>query len=243
MASEEFEFGDVFAGEDFDSDAAKREAHRFLDDWTDNDVSAASDRTRRLAILGAAGLLAAALVPTTTVLAGRIMDAVFYGLLVEVGVMASVHYLFRGVDRPREVLERDINGVRTVGLIVLLAMAYAATNVRAGRLLWRYVFKSAAFAPGNRPPRFRADGTPPLVTWGRRLVVTAAVIVVADVTWYVLTRTGAGPRLFEAVSAGDTGVGWSFDPATDRSTLEVVALYAVVFLVGVLVAITVSVRR
>ena len=135
MASEEFEFGDVFAGEDFDSDAAKREAHRFLDDWTDNDVSAASDRTRRLAILGAAGLLAAALVPTTTVLAGRIMDAVFYGLLVEVGVMASVHYLFRGVDRPREVLERDIDGVRTVGLIVLLAMAYAATNVRAGRLL------------------------------------------------------------------------------------------------------------
>jgi len=243
MTSEEFEFGDVFTGEDFDSGAARREARRFLEDWTENDLSDASDRTRRLAILGAAGLLAAALVPTTTVLAGLIVDAVFYGLLVEVGVLASVHYLFRGGDRPREVLEREVGGVRTVGLLVLLAMAYAATNARAGRLLWRYVFNSAAFAPGNRPPRFHEDGTPQLVTWGRRLLVTAAVIVVADVTWYVLTRTGAGPRLFEAVSGGEPGVGWSFDPATDLSTLEVVALYAVVFLVGVLVAITVSVRR
>ena len=243
MASEEFRFDDVFTGEDFDSDAAKREAERFLKDWTGSDVTAAAERTRRLAVLGGAGLLAATLVPTTTALAGLILDGVVYALLVGVGVTGSVHYLFRGVDRPGEVLERDLTGVGTLGLLVLLAMAYAATNARSGRVVWRYVFRSAAFAPGNRPPRFREDGTPRPVTWGRRLAATAAVIVVADVTWYVLTRTGAARRLLESLSGGDLGAGWRFDTGVALTPLEMVALYAVVLLVGVLLAVSLTVRR
>lgn len=244
MSSGEFQLGDIFDGEEFDGEAATREAARFLERWTHDDLTNATRRTRRLSALGVAGALVATFLPTTTGIAEVVLDAVFYTLVVEVAAMGSVYYLLRHAYGPADVLEGDLDALETVGLLVLLAMAYGATNARVGRLLWRYVFKSATFAPGGRPPRLEDDGTESVLVWGRRVGTLAAVIVVADVTWFIATRTPVGPVVYGYLTDGSGGGGgggveWGSGP----TTLELGALYGVVFLLGILLAVTLSVRR
>ena len=237
MERESFRFDDVFADDTVDEAAVRREAERFLSRWSAEDVAAVTARTRRLAALGVAGLVAAALLPTTTAVADLLLRAVYYTLVVEVGAMGAIYYLLRDVDRPTGVLEADLGWAGTAGLLALVALAYAATNARGGRIVWRFAFKSAPFAPGGRPPPLAADRES-LVAWGRRLAGVAAVVVAADVTWTVMTRTGAGTVLAGLLD----GVG-GVDPRPAVTSLEAGALYATLLVVGVLLAITLSVRR
>ena len=237
MARESFRFDDVFADDTVDETAIRREAERFLSRWSADDVAAVTARTRRLAALGIVGLVAATLLPTSTVIADLLLQAVYYTLVVEVGVMGVIYYLLRGVDRPTEVLEVDLGWAGTAGLLALVVLAYAATNARAGRVIWRFAFKSAPFAPGGRPPPLAADGES-LVAWGRWLAGMAAVIVAADVTWAVLTRTDAG-----TVLAGLLDGAGAVDPRPAVTPLEAGVLYATLLVVGVLLAVGLSARR
>ncbi len=232
MDRESFELGDVVAGDTVDGAAARREAERFLDRWSGDDLAAVRDRTRRLAVLGVAGAVAAALLPATTAVADLLLQTIYYTLVVEVGVMGAVYYLLRDADRPADVLEADLGWAGTAGLLALVALAYAATNARAGRMVWRFAFKSAPFAPGGRPPPLAADKEP-LVAWGRRLAGAAAVVLVADVSWTVLVRAGAGVDLPDLLGGGRPTV----------TPLEAGVLYATLFVLGVLLAVTLSVRR
>ena len=237
MARESFELGDVFAGDTVDETAVRREAERFLGRWSTADVAAVTARTRRLAVLGIAGLLTATLLPTSTVIADLLLQAVYYTLVVEVGAMGAIYYLLRDVDRPTELLEADLGWAGTAGLLALVALAYAATNARGGRVVWRFAFKSAPFAPDGRPPPLAAEGES-LVAWGRWLAGAAAVIVAADVTWTVLTRTDAG-----TVLAGLLDGAGGVDPQPAVTPLEAGVLYATLLVVGVLLAVALSARR
>jgi hypothetical protein len=167
MASGEFQLGDVFTGEEFDEAAARREAGRFLERWTGDDFATAAAWTRRLAILGSVGIPVAALLPTVSELTDLILEVTFYAFLLGAGAAASTYYLFRDVDRPADVLEADLDAIETGGLLVALVFAYSATNARAGRLAWRFVFRSATFAPGGRPPRLEDDDSGAYLTWMR----------------------------------------------------------------------------
>ena len=237
MERESFRFDDVFADDTVDGTAVRREAERFLSRWSADDIAAVTARTRRLAALGIVGLLAAMLLPTTTAVTDLLLRAVHYTLVIEVGAMGTIYYLLRDVDRPTEVLEADLGWAGTAGLLALVALAYAATNARSGRIVWRFAFKSAPFAPGGRPPPLAADRES-LVAWGRRLAGVAAVVVAADVTWTVMTRTGAGTVLAELLD-GAGGV----DPRPTVTPLEAGVLYATLLVVGVLLAVALSARR
>ena len=237
MERESFRFDDMFADNTVDGTAVRREAERFLIRWSADDIAAVTARTRRLAALGIAGLLAATLLPTTTAVADLLLQAVYYTLVVEVGAMGAIYYLLRDVDRPTELLEADLGWAGTAGLLALVALAYAATNARSGRIVWRFAFKSAPFAPGGRPPPLAADRES-LVAWGRWLAGVAAVIVAADATWTVLTRTDAGTVLAELLD-GAGGV----DPRPAVTPLEAGVLYATLLVVGVLLAVALSARR
>ena len=237
MARESFRFDDVLADDTVDEAAVRREAERFLSRWSADDIAAVTARTRRLAVLGVAGFLAATLLPTSTVVADLLLQAVYYTLVVEVGAMGATYYLLRDVDRPTEILEADLGWAGTAGLLALVVLAYAATNARGGRVVWRFAFKSAPFAPGGRPPPLAADRGS-LVAWGRRLAGVAAVVVAADVTWTVLTRTDAG-----AVLAGLLDGAGGVDPRPAVTPLEAGVLYVTLLVVGVLLAVALSVRR
>ena len=237
MDRESFRFDDVFADDTVDEAAAKREAERFLSRWSAGDVAAVTARTRRLAALGVVGLVAATLLPTSTVIADLLLQAVYYTLIVEVGAMGVIYYLLRGVDRPTELLEADLGWAGTAGLLALVALAYVATNARSGRVVWRFAFKSAPFAPGGRPPPLAADRES-LIAWGRWLAGAAAVVVAADVTWTVMTRTGTGTVLAGLLDGTD-GV----DPRPTVTPLETGVLYATLLVVGVLLAVTLSARQ
>lgn len=243
MAAGEFRLGDVFTGEEFDEGAAKREAGRFLERWTEEDFTTAAGRTRRLAILGGAGVVVAMLLPTVSGLADLILEVAFYALLVGVGAATTVHYLVLESLRPADILETDLDAVETVGLLVVLVLAYSATNARAGRLVWRFVFRSAAFAPGGRPPRLEDDDSGAYLTWARRIAGAAAVVVVADVTWFLVTRTSVGPAVYGLLAGADPGGGPSVDLGSGLTTVEMAVLYGVLFIVGVLVAVSVKVRQ
>ncbi|PSQ14068.1 hypothetical protein BRD02_10585 [Halobacteriales archaeon QS_8_69_73] len=237
MDRESFRFDDVFADNTVDGTAVRREAERFLIRWSADDIAAVTARTRRLAALGVVGLLAATLLPTTTAVADLLLQVVYYTLVVEVGAMGAIYYLLRDVDRPTELLEADLGWAGTAGLLALVALAYAATNARSGRVVWRFAFKSAPFAPGGRPPPLAADRES-LVAWGRRLAGVAAVVVAADVTWTLLTRTDAG-----TVLAGLLDRAGGVDPRPVVTPLEAGVLYATLFVVGVLLAVALSARR
>ena len=237
MERESFRFDDVFADDTVDEAAVRREAERFLSRWSADDVAAVTARTRRLAALGVVGLLAATFLPTSTVIADLLLQAVYYTLVVEVGAMGAIYYLLRDVDRPAELLEADLGWAETAGLLALVTLAYAATNARGGRIVWRFAFKSAPFAPDGRPPPLAADRES-LAAWGRWLAGAAAVVVVADVTWTVMTRTGAGTVLAGLLDgAGD------IDPRPAVTPLEAGVLYATLLVVGVLLAVALSARR
>lgn len=242
MSAGGFDLEDVYADGQLNQTAIKRESRRFIDRWSANDAETAVRRSKRLAILGGIALVLTVFVPTTTNIADLILDAVFWALAIEIGAMTAIYYLFKDVQGPGSLLGRDLGGVDLVGLLVVLLMAYAATNSRPGRTVWRYVFKNAAFSPDRRPPALD-DQSPPVVTWGLRAAGAAVVVLVADVTWYLLTRTAVGTVLSTLVGQAGTADGWTVDAPTGLSTTDALALYGVLLLVGILVAVSLSVRQ
>lgn len=242
MASGGFELNDVVADGSLDEAALEREAARFVDRWTAADVRRAATRTKRLAVAGVVALVLRSFVPTATGIGDLLLEVALWALVTEIAVTGAVYHLLRGTDTPQALLDRDLDGLELVGLLALVLLAYSATTSRPGRTVWRVVFGTAAFSPDRRPPDLE-EPSPPVVTWGSRAVAAAAVVLVADVAWYLLTRTDLGPLLYALVEQSGTADGWSVDLRTGLSTVEAAALYGVLLLVGILVAVTLSVRR
>lgn len=220
---------------EFDAEAATDEARSVLAGWRRDDVRTASERTRRLTLFGVVAVLALFVVPTGTTIGEYVTTAALWTLAPATVVVGSLSRVFKGAETPDEVL--DGGGISyAIAMTALVVLSYGARRGQAGRTAWRFLFRSAPFSPDVGPGLGYVDEDDGrILTWGRRIAASAAVLIVADATWTLtadLRRGGSGADLLAGV--GSLG--------GDLSTLEGVGLLVVAVVVGGLIGLSLAVR-